>query len=178
MDMGAKSGIDIYTLGHSRHSIQAFIALLHQHGIQRVVDVRGQPYSRRNPQFNRERLAICLSVERIDYTWSGEHLSGRPRGARFYGPRGEVPWSELMAEPKLQAALDTLVTDARCRRLALVCAEEDPVRCHRRFLLTPPLSRRGIEVLHIRGDGRIEPESALIETEAGAKESGQQDLFK
>jgi len=173
----SKSRATLYTLGHSRHTIDAFIALLKQHRIKRVVDVRGQPYSRYNPQFNRERLAGCLNAEGIDYTWSGEHLSGRPREARFYGASGEVLWDKLVTKPELQDALDALAAEARSRRLVLVCAEENPMRCHRRFLLTPPLSRHGVEVLHLRGDGRVEPESELLELEAASEASGQQDLF-
>jgi uncharacterized protein (DUF488 family) len=71
-----------------------------------------------------------------------------------------------------------LAANARSLQLALVCAEEDPMRCHRRFLLTPPLMQRGLKVLHLRGDGRIEPESALLEREASAGACGQRDLFE
>ncbi len=175
--MESKRRATLYTLGHSRHTIEVFIALLKQHRIKRVVDVRGQPYSRYNPQFNRERLAGSLNAKEIDYTWSGEHLSGRPRERRFYAASGEVLWDKLAAKPELQDALDALAADARLHRLVLVCAEENPMRCHRRFLLTPPLSRRGVKVLHLRGDGRVEPESELFEGEAALEASGQQDLF-
>ncbi len=175
--MDSKSRATLYTLGHSRHTIEAFIALLKQHRIKRVVDVRGQPYSRYNPQFNRERLAGNLNAEEIDYTWRGEHLSGRPREARFYAASGEVLWDKLTAKPELQAALNALAAEARTHRLVLVCAEENPLRCHRRFLLTPPLSRRGVKVLHLRGDGRVERESELLEREAASEALEQKDLF-
>ncbi len=176
--MASEPPLTIYTLGHSRHSLDAFIRLLKQNRIERVVDVRGQPYSRHNPQFNREHLSRCLEKSGIDYTWSGRHLSGRPRESRFYGPHGNVMWDKLMASPELNAALDSIAFEVRFRRIALVCAEEDPMRCHRRFLLTPPLVRRGIKVLHLRGDGRTEPESELKEREASAGASRQQDLFQ
>lgn len=176
--MASKPAPTIYTVGHSRHALDAFIRLLKQNRIERVVDVRGQPYSRHNPQFNREHLSRCLEESGIDYTWSGRHLSGRPRDARFYGPEGSVLWDKLMANPELHAALDAVAAEARFRRIALVCAEEDPMRCHRRFLLTPPLIRRGIQVLHLRGDGRMEPESELREREAPAGASPQPDLFQ
>lgn len=175
--MDSKEPASLYTLGHSRHSVETFIALLKQHRIERVVDVRGQPYSRYNPQFNRERLAGRLNAEQIDYTWSGEHLSGRPRERCFYASSGEVLWDKLAAKPELQAELDALAAKAHLHRLVLVCAEEDPMRCHRRFLLTPLLSRHGVEVLHLRGDGRVEPESELLEREALSQTSAQKDLF-
>ena len=178
MEINSGSSASIYTIGHSRHSIDAFIALLKQIHIECVVDVRGQPYSRHNPQFNRELFAGCLRAEGIGYTWSGKHLSGRPREARFYGPRGEVLWGKLMAIPEFHAALDLIAAEAQSRRLALVCAEEDPTRCHRRFLLAPPLAKRGLEILHLRGDGRTESESVLLKRQAKAQACGQQELFE
>ncbi|HSS64884.1 MAG TPA: DUF488 domain-containing protein [Gammaproteobacteria bacterium] len=174
--MQSKSAATLYTFGHSGHSIDVFIALLKRHHIERVVDVRGQPYSRRNPQFNRERLAGCLESKGIDYVWGGKHLSGRPAEARFYAPGGEVLWDELTRRPEFQEALDSLAAAAQSCRLALVCAEEDPTRCHRRFLLTPPLRKRDVEVLHLRGDGRVEPESAILERESATGK--QPDLFE
>ena len=167
----------IYTLGHSRHPIATFISILEQHGIRRVVDVRGQPYSRRNPQFNREQLSASLKAGDIDYTWSGEHLSGRPRDARYLGSAGEVLWDKLAAKPELESELRLLAEEARRVRLALVCAEEDPMRCHRRFLLTPFLMRIGVEVMHLRGDGRIEAETELAERESTDGDTKQPDLF-
>ncbi len=175
--MNAATAVSIYTLGHSRHSIDAFILLLKQHRIERVVDVRGQPYSRHNPQFNREPFSRCLAAGDIDYAWSGAHLSGRPGEARFYGPGGEVLWDKLMKNPQLHAALDSLAEDAQACRIALVCAEEDPICCHRRFLLTPPLTARGLAVLHLRGDGRVQPESELLARQGAAGVSRQRDLF-
>jgi uncharacterized protein (DUF488 family) len=152
--------------------------LLKNNHIQGVIDVRGQPYSRHNPQFNRERLSGCLKAEGIGYNWGGKYLSGRPREGRFYGPRGEVLWDRLGARPEFHAALDLLAAKATCFRLALVCAEEDPMRCHRRFLLTPPLMQRGLQILHLRGDGRMEPESAILERQASADACKQRNLFE
>jgi uncharacterized protein (DUF488 family) len=59
--------ITIYTIGHSNHSGEAFLALLHQHEITCLVDVRSQPYSRYNPHFNREALALSLKAAQIGY---------------------------------------------------------------------------------------------------------------
>lgn len=163
----------IFTLGHSRHPAPAFVGLLKQHRVDMVVDVRGEPYSRHNPQFNRSTLARTLRDAGIDYIWCGAHLSGRPKDKSFYGPGGDVLWDELRQWPALQRELGALCVRARTRRVTLVCAEEDPRRCHRRFLLTPALQARGVEVRHIRGDGRIETE-AEIEIDAG---SDQMSLF-
>lgn len=167
-----------YTIGHSRHRIEDLIALLEKHAIGRVVDVRGQPYSRHNPQFNRERFRKSLQASGIDYVWRGDHLSGRPKGQEYYGAKGEVLWERLGESAALRGALDDLSEEACPHKTALLCAEEDPNRCHRRFLLTPQLVKRGIEVLHIRGDGRLEAEKTIQEREATAETSRQGDLFE
>jgi uncharacterized protein (DUF488 family) len=174
--MKSKTSATVYTVGHSSHAMGVFIGLLKNSRMERVVDVRGQPYSRHNPHFNRERLAASLEAEGIDYVWSGRHLSGRPADRRFYGPRGEVLWDDLAASPEFRGAIESLASAARCCRLALICAEEDPLRCHRRFLLTPELLRRGLEVAHLRGDGRVEPESFYLQRETAT--GRQQDFFE
>ncbi|MDX1513867.1 MAG: DUF488 domain-containing protein [Gammaproteobacteria bacterium] len=163
----------IYSIGHSRHPLEDFVSLLKKHAIEKVVDVRGQPYSRRFSQYNRERLRISLESCGIGYAWQGDFLSGRPKPMKFYGADGKVLWEELRKWPALHQALDELVEDAGDQRLAMMCAEEDPDRCHRRFLLTPPLLERGVTIRHIRGDGRLENENDI------RKDGGpdQMDLF-
>ncbi len=170
-------GVTLYTLGHSRHAIEAFVGLARGHGVGLIVDVRGQPYSRFNPQYNRERFKEALAGHGIDYLWFGDRLSGRPKEREFYGPDGKVLWDELRRSPALHEALDEVVMRAATGRAALVCAEEDPMRCHRRFLLTPPLTKRGARVLHIRGDGRLQPEEELRISEQAATDGGQLNLF-
>ncbi len=166
----------VLTLGHSRHAIADFVALARSRGTGTVVDVRGQPFSRFNPQYNRAAFASSLAAAGIAYRWEGERLSGRPRDRAFYSPDGSVDWAALRAWRGLSDGIDDVLALARTARIALVCAEEDPLRCHRRFLLTPPLIGRGVRVLHVRGDGTAETEA-----EAAARERGpavcQPDLF-
>ncbi len=166
-------GIALYTLGHSNHALAHFLELVARHAIALVVDTRAQPYSRFNPHFNRKRLEESLEARGVSYLWFGDRLSGRPKDPAFYRADGQVLWDKLMRSPQVREGLDRVVEEARRRRLALICAEEDPMRCHRRLLLAPPLVERGVRVLHIRGDGRIEPEDAL----GGAAAGRQLDLF-
>lgn len=167
----------IYTLGHSRHPLAAFLALLRDHQIDLVADTRGQPYSRYNPQFNRAPFERALREAGLGYLWVGDALSGRPRDPRFRGPDGAVLWGELQSAPEFVERLEEVAALARGRRLALVCAEEDPRRCHRRFLLTPALVARGVEVLHVRGDGRVESESDIAAAEQESGNGRQLNLF-
>jgi len=171
----AEAARRIHTLGHSRHSIEHFIDVAKKHGIELIVDVRGQPVSRFNPHFNRERFRVALEAAGIAYAWRGEALSGRPKSREFYGPDGEVLWDKLRDWPALHEGLDEVMRLAGGAPLALVCAEEDPLHCHRRFLLTPPLERLGANIIHIRGDGRTETEAEVRSREKPA--TRQPDLF-
>lgn len=166
----------IRTLGHSRHAIGDFVALSRRHGVDTIVDVRGQPFSRFNPQFNREPFRDALDEAGLSYRWEGKRLSGRPRDRRFYGVDGKPDWAAVRAWPDFQTALDELRTLADGKRIALVCAEADPLHCHRRFLLTPPLIERGAEVVHIRSDGTVETEGQTA-MRAGGADPRQIDLF-
>ena len=170
-------GVTIHTLGHSRHAIEAFVQLAKRHGVAMIVDVRGQPYSRYNPQYNRERFSASLSDGGIEYLWYGDRLSGRPTAPELRGPDGEVLWDKVRQWPALHDGLAEVLERAAGTRLALVCAEEDPMRCHRRFLLTPPLAERGADIVHIRGDGRLETEDELREKESADTDGGQLSLF-
>lgn len=166
----------IYTLGHSRHGIDAFIALARQHGVETIVDVRGQPWSRYNPQFNRDAVADAVRQAGLTYRWEGERLSGRPKDRRFYDAQGKVDWDALRQCPALAEGLDEIRALAETSTPALVCAEEDPLHCHRRGLLTDPLIDRGAAVLHIRRGGTIETEEQVAARARGA-DPRQIDLF-
>lgn len=164
----------IWTLGHSRHAIADFIALASTHDIALIADVRGQPFSRYNPQFNRERFRASLAEAGIDYVWYGEALSGRPKDQAVLAPDGTIDWDLVRSKPTFQKQVRDLFLRAADIPTAIVCAEEDPKRCHRRFLVAPALMELGAEILHIRGDGRIEPEADLSMQDA---ERRQPDLF-
>ena len=151
----------VYTIGHSRHPWDKFFGLLQRHGIQRVVDARSRPFSRFSPQFNRERMKAALEAAGIAYDWRGAALGGRPDDPRFLTPDGALDRDALWGWGALQSDLETIAARAPAERQALLCAEENPMSCHRRSLLTPPLIKRGLEVVHIRGDGRGEPEREL-----------------
>jgi uncharacterized protein (DUF488 family) len=166
----------IYTLGHSRHGIDVFIALAKQHGVETIVDVRGQPWSRYNPQFNQDAVAAAVEQAGLSYRWEGERLSGRPKDRRFYDAQGKVDWDALRHWPALAEGLNEIRALAEASTLALVCAEEDPLHCHRRGLLTGPPIDRGVAVLHIHKDGIIETEEEVAVRARGA-DPRQIDLF-
>jgi uncharacterized protein (DUF488 family) len=150
----------VLTIGHSTRPLGEFIALLREHGVQKVADVRTVPRSRHNPQFNRETLPRDLAASGIAYA----HLPGlgglrRPRrdspntGWRQPGFRG---YADYMQTPEFERALGVLVEMAQSERVALMCAEAVPWRCHR-SLIADALTVRGVQVEHIMGPGRTQP---------------------
>ncbi len=147
--------MEIYTIGHSNHTVESFIALLRKHAIEVVVDVRSQPYSRYVPHFNYETLAHALQEEGFTYEHRGDRLGGRPADESFLLADGSVDYDRVWASEDFQQTLDELLALARERRVALVCAEGDHHHCHRGQLITPALLARDVTVLHIQPDGSL-----------------------
>ena len=161
--------MEIYTIGHSNHTVESFIALLRKHAIEVLMDVRSQPYSRHVPHFNRETLAHVLQEEGFTYEHRGDRLGGRPTDEGFLLADGSVDYDRVRASKKdFQQALGELLALAQERRVALMCAEGDHRRCHRGQLIAPALLARDVTVLHIQPDG------SLIDA---ASESRQLSLF-
>jgi uncharacterized protein (DUF488 family) len=139
----------IYTIGHSGHEQAAFFSLLTCHGIDMLIDVRTHPYSRCMPQFSKNALEASLRPWGVDYLFLGRELGGRAPGTVAAGIEHVVSFAR---------GLDRIMELWReASRLALLCAEEDPRRCHRAGRIAPALLARGARVVHIRGDGRLEP---------------------
>lgn len=155
----------VFTIGHSRHTADQFMSLLRSHSIERLVDVRSQPSSKWAPHFGRASLEQLLGHS-VDYVFLGRQLGGRPDGREFYRPDGTVDYARRALAPDFGDGISQLVRLSRDRRTAILCAEEDPVRCHRRLLVAPALARFDVAVTHIRhirGDARLEPEVAVLE---------------
>lgn len=152
--------VTIWTLGHSNHGWEAFLALLAGHGIQAVTDVRRYPGSRRHPWFASDTLAKTLPQVGIEYLWLPQ-LGGRRqvqpgsanggwRNAAFQG------YADHLASDEFAEGLAQVLPLARRRRTALMCAESLWWRCHRR-LIADLLQHRGHTVLHILGDTPAKP---------------------
>ena len=151
----------LFTIGHSNVALDDFLSLLRQHGVQAVADVRTVPRSRYVPHFNAGQLRDALARCDISYLPFGRELGGRPEDARFYDTQGHVLYGRLAASPAFQEGIDRVLARGQTQRIALLCSEEDPARCHRHLLIGRVLRRRGVAVAHIRRDGHIETESDL-----------------
>ncbi len=153
--MSADTHQPVFTIGHSNLEFPRFAALLNQHGIQAEADVRSSPYSQHNPQFNREALQRALSELGIAYVFLGEELGAR-RAERECYVNGRADYSLIARAPAFLRGVDRIIQGAAKMRLAMMCAEKDPLDCHRCVLVAPRLRERGIEVRHILSDGSLE----------------------
>jgi uncharacterized protein (DUF488 family) len=153
------------TIGHSNLALDDFLGLLQQHGIQAVADVRTVPRSRYVPHFNAGQLREALARCDISYRPFGRELGGRPEGAEFYDAGGHVLYGRLAESPAFGAGIERILAGAHTQRIALLCSEEDPARCHRHLLIGRVLGKRRVAVAHIRRDGHIETESDLAARE-------------
>ena len=169
--------LTVWTIGHSNHSLEVFLALVESHQIAVVVDVRSSPYAKYSTHFDREPLREGLRARNIEYHFLGELLGGRPEGEEFYDKEGHVRYDRLAQSPGFQLGIERLLRDLAGRRVALTCGEEDPTHCHRRLLVGRVLGQRGVGVLHIRGDGRVQTEEELAAEEKLRKSKGQMSLF-
>jgi uncharacterized protein (DUF488 family) len=155
----------LYTLGHSNHSAEKFIALLQHHEIELVADVRSQPVSRFSPHFRKQNLERLLWENGIGYVWL-EALGGRPKDPGLYDESGRPDYAKMARTEPFGEGLEAQKL-AREQRVAILCSEEDPNRCHRRLLVvkvltqeSPSLAR---EVGHIRKDGSVQSEAELAQ---------------
>ncbi|HEV2332097.1 MAG TPA: DUF488 domain-containing protein [Gammaproteobacteria bacterium] len=149
----------LWTIGHSTRPVAELIALLEEHGVTRLLDVRTVPRSRHNPQFNGDALALALQQQSVVYAHRPQ-LGGlrKPRrdsvnqGWKNESFRG---YADYMQTPEFEQALAALMTDAAATPTAVMCAEALPWRCHR-SLIADALSVRGVEVRHIMAPGKTQ----------------------
>ena len=150
----------VHTLGHSTLALEDLLGLLEVHHLDAIADVRRYPASRRHPHFAREPLAASLAARAVAYAWLPA-LGGR-RAARPDSPH--VAWrnsqfrgyADHMDTAEFRDGLGDLVGLAERHRVAVMCAEAVPWRCHRQ-LIADALVARGVEVMHVTGPGRAEP---------------------
>ena len=156
----------LFTIGHSNHESETFLELLRGFSIQVIVDVRSAPYSKYVPQFNKKDLAQLLEQHGLQYIFMGDVIGGKPTDPAFYDEQGLVQYDRLAKTPSFQQGIDRLLKGlADGWLIALLCAEEDPIKCHRHWLIAKELERnRGIPVWHLRANGqRVRAQEFLAE---------------
>jgi uncharacterized protein (DUF488 family) len=150
--------------------------LLAPHGIAHVADVRSQPYSRFHPQFRRDALAKALADANIAYEFLGAELGARPSDPACFVD-DTVDYDKLAATPAFGRGIERAAALAAVAPTVLLCAERDPLTCHRAILVCRHLMPRGAQASHILADGALEPHSAALERLLAEEGLNGADLF-
>lgn len=167
----------VLTVGHSTHSLEVFLGLLREHGVQVVADVRSAPYSRHCPQFNKKELSQSLKRHGIKYVFMGNELGARADDPSCY-ENGRVKYSRLAQRAAFKEGIARLTKGARDHRIALMCAEREPLECHRTLLVSRVLEQAGIVIEHILSDGRLERHEDAMERLLDISGLPHEDLFR
>lgn len=154
-------GHTVFTIGHSTHPSERFLELLRQHGVTAVGDVRSTPYSRFNPHFNSGRMKVWLPEAGIAYVFLGRELGARSEDSSCYED-GKVQYDRLAATDLFRQGLDRVHEGTKSYTLALMCAEKEPLECHRTILVARHVAAMGLDVQHIHADGRLESHDAVM----------------
>ena len=167
----------IFTIGHSTHELERFVELLKQHRIGAVADVRSMPYSRWQPQFNRDKLSVALKADGIAYVFLGKELGARSDDPACYA-NGRVQYRRLARTALFRSGIQRVLDGSQRMSIALMCAEKDPLDCHRTILVARELVDLDKDVHHILADGKLEEQQAAKKRLCERLGLLQEDLFR
>lgn len=145
----------LYTVGHSNHPVEKFIELLQINGITAIGDVRSNPYSRYVPQYSQDPLKSLLRQNGIAYTFLGKEFGARSEDPACY-KNGKVQYERLAALPIFAEGVQRVLKGMQHYRIAFMCAEKDPLSCHRALLVGRYFYEHGIPISHIHADASLE----------------------
>lgn len=151
---------ELFTIGHSNHTIEAFIELLQQHGIAVLADVRSHPYSRHLPHFTASALKAALVEAKIRYVFLGKELGARPNNPNCY-VEGKALYEKIAATEEFSGGIQRLMKGIQGYKIALMCAEKDPMTCHRTILICQNLREYDLNINHILSNGKLESQQEL-----------------
>jgi len=169
------AAFDLFTIGHSNHPLERFLALVRSAGVTAIADVRTVPFSRRYPWFTAKRLPDHLAAAGIAYVPLGDALGGRPDEPDLLRD-GVADYEAMARRDSFRAGLDRVTEGAKRFRVCLMCAEREPLDCHRCLLVARALAERGMSIGHVLADGTIEPHRETEERLLALTKTGS-DLF-
>jgi len=166
----------IFTIGHSLHTPDRFCQLIIRNEIEVVLDVRSSPYSRRAPHFNRSAIEPMLRSVGVRYSFAGHTLGGRPENSALY-VGSQASYKLMAASESFTTSLRKVARGAKSAIVALLCAEADPIECHRFLLISRALHARGFDVKHILANGLTESHTDGERRMLVATDLSQGDVF-
>lgn len=146
---------ELFTIGYSPHILDSFLRVLQKYKITAVADVRSSPYSQFKPEFNKDQLTVFLNKHGIAYVFLGDYCGARVEDTSCY-VNGKVDYTLVAENPKFKEGLKRIINGMDKYRIALMCAEKDPITCHRTILICRNLTDKGINIKHIMNNGRTE----------------------
>ena len=155
----------IYTIGHSNHTMEKFIELLKENNIELVVEVRSNAKSSYLPHFNKQSLIYNLNKHGIKYLDKGKSLGGRPEDTSVLNKDNKILEDIIEEKPWYQDGINILINFSKDTRLALMCSEENPLNCHRGYVISHTLMKNGINIEHIRGSGKNDKGKRFVKNE-------------
>jgi uncharacterized protein (DUF488 family) len=170
------SQVTIYTVGHSTHTIEKFLDLLEKNGVTAIADVRSSPFCRHTPQFNKDTLSAELKKHGIAYVFVGKELGARSDDASCY-EGGKVRFACLANTSTFKNGIERVLNGAQKYRVALMCAEKEPLDCHRTLLVSRELEKLGVSIVHILPDGNTEEQPQTMSRLLDLVRLPQMDMF-
>lgn len=177
MHQGVAAGGAVLTVGHSNHEPEVFLRLLNAHGVSAVADVRSAPWSRRFPHFGKTALSRFLKERGVAYAFLGRELGARPDDSSCH-ENGRAAYARLAGRPAFRSGIERVKNGARKHRIALMCAEREPLECHRTILVARALEAEGFDVVHIHADGRLEPHRGAVARLCASVGVRRDDMFR
>lgn len=153
----------LYTIGHGTRTIEVFIRLLKEFDIQYLIDVRSKPFSKFNPQYNRNELNSLLKENHVKYVFMGESMGGRPNDLSCYDEEGKVDYDVIKTRKFFLEGIERLKTAySKDINVVLMCSESKPSECHRSKLIGAFLDTQDIDIIHIDENGNIKDQVTVI----------------
>jgi len=153
--------LTVWSIGHSKHAIEDFHALLALAKIKVLVDVRSSPFSQMAPQFNRPQLKQSLKAKELRYIYMGDTLGGRPNSDEMYDDKNHVFYDLVAQTNVFKEGVEQLRAGIAQYRVAIMCSEGSPAKCHRTLLVARVLQLQGIKVINVLPDGVLEEQEDL-----------------
>jgi uncharacterized protein (DUF488 family) len=150
----------IYSIGYGNRPFDDFLKLLRRHRIDAVADVRSTPHSARFPDFSQPSFESRAKSEGLKYVFLGDLLGARPSDPELY-ENGRASYDAMARSSAFRQGLERVESGSEKFSIALLCAEKDPIDCHRAILIARHLIREGYNVTHVDADGELETHSEL-----------------
>lgn len=167
---------EVFSIGHSNHLIEVFVALLQGNEISAIADIRSVPTSKYAEHFNSAELASELHKNKIEYVYLGAELGGRPSAVDLFTD-GIADYEKMAKASKFRKGIDRVIKGADRYRIALMCSERDPMDCHRFLLVARVLAEHGLIVKHILPGGGVLSQADMEEHLLSWAGAGENDFF-